>query len=624
MKKGIYKHLSIQESLNKKNDIEKNNFYYIIKIDIIIKQRLKQNDKELIDIKDFLKEKESINEINITISDKKDKKINYIFYTYNGELCTNYEQLYSMFFENIEQIEEVLFLSALDFGDDKDKNKISEINEKMKEKFKIEITNSSKKNEIKKFISENSQKIEDIFNKNKILILSGSSENSIFNLIQEIIILLVNIYFSSYTKKNISENDQYKSLFDKAYLNINNYFNYLDELFCKRTMILYKLNFPRVYFITKEYLKSNLNISINNINNFQKKIFSIFILTYNVAGMNTNSINSINFSELLFPIKSKKYFESKDSSYKYPIFYVIGLEEVVNLNAKNILIGGEKNKYDLWEEKITEELQSKSNYILLSKCKLVGILFFIFVQASEISKIKNVRNTKSKTGFYGQLGNKGSCFVEFEYENLNYGFNNGHLAAGEKIKNNEERKNNLVEILNHKSNKTTKEFYMNDFYFILGDLNFRVNNNINIIHNWLFNLRNLNPTNFKNEKDSHISNSKKEGKDDNNDAAENEFYHIDENIFMKYFGSDYWKFDQLNIFKEELMNYDIKEPSITFPPTYKYAKNSNNYNLLKREPAWTDRILFKENNLIKALLYDRLEINYSDHKPVFSIFEINY
>ena len=165
---------------------------------------------------------------------------------------------------------------------------------------------------------------------------------------------------------------------------------------------------------------------------------------------------------------------------------------------------------------------------------------------------------------------------------------------------------------------------MNDFYFILGDLNFRVNNNINIIHNWLFNLRNLNPTNFKNEKDSHISNSKKEGKDDNNDDAENEFYHIDENIFMKYFGSDYWKFDQLNIFKEELMNYDIKEPTITFPPTYKYAKNSNNYNLLKREPAWTDRILFKENNLIKALLYDRLEINYSDHKPVFSIFEINY
>ena len=166
---------------------------------------------------------------------------------------------------------------------------------------------------------------------------------------------------------------------------------------------------------------------------------------------------------------------------------------------------------------------------------------------------------------------------------------------------------------------------MNNFYFIIGDLNFRVNNNIKIIHNWLFNLRNLEPTYFKNENniknDSYNSDSKKEGEDDNNDK-ENRFYQIDENIFMKYFGSDYWKFDQLNIFKEELMKYDIKEANVMFPPTYKYIKNTNNYNLLKREPAWTDRILFKENNLIKAILYERLEINYSDHKPVFSIFEI--
>ena len=77
---------------------------------------------------------------------------------------------------------------------------------------------------------------------------------------------------------------------------------------------------------------------------------------------------------------------------------------------------------------------------------------------------------------------------------------------------------------------------MNNFYFILGDLNFRVNNNIKIIHNWLLNLRNLEPTYFKNENniknDSYNSDSKKEGEDDNNDK-ENRFYQIDENIFMK-------------------------------------------------------------------------------------------
>ena len=93
---------------------------------------------------------------------------------------------------------------------------------------------------------------------------------------------------------------------------------------------------------------------------------------------------------------------------------------------------------------------------------------------------------------------------------------------------------------------------------------------------------------------------------------------------MKYFGDDYWKFDQLNMFKEELIKYDIKENNILFYPTYKYAKKTNNYNILKREPSWTDRILFKENGFIKCIIYDRINIHYSDHKPVFSLFEINY
>ena len=172
---------------------------------------------------------------------------------------------------------------------------------------------------------------------------------------------------------------------------------------------------------------------------------------------------------------------------------------------------------------------------------------------------------------------------------------------------------------------------MKDFYFILGDLNFRVNNNINIIHNWLFNLKfsSPQPTNQENPKEKEIKknidiNMEDTKENEENENIENIFYQIDENVFMKYFGSDYWKYDQLNIFKEDLMEYDIKEHNISFPPTYKYIKNTNNYNLLKREPAWTDRILFKENNLIKSIIYDRIELNYSDHKPVFAIFEINY
>ena len=636
LNKGFYNHFNIQQTLN-------DNIKCKIDIDIMIRNRINyDNNDNLIKIDDDQKEKESIKEIDIDIfSDRINKKINYHFYAYYNKI-PNYNLLYSLFTKDKDEAK-ALFISALDDNNNEktlNKEEFINVNEKMKDKYEIIFTNDCKKNNIKNFILTNYEKIKNIFieNKkelndenninNKLLIISCSNNSSIFNLIQETIHSIIKIFFTTYINE---DSDKNKELLDKAKLNIDNYFNFVDEIICKRMMLFYKLKLPKIEYVSKEYINSlKNNQQIINIP-IPKKTFSTFILTYNAAGMDEDKINSINFSKLLFPEKSKKYFESQENENKFPLFYCVGLEEVVNLNPKNILLGGEKDKYDLWEEKITSELKSKCNYILLTKCNLVGILFFLFVKETEINKIKNIKSGKFKTGFHGQLGNKGSCYVEFEYDKKTYGFNHGHLAAGGKNKNNQKRKDNLIQILNYKSNKNEDEFYMKDFYFILGDLNFRVNNNINIIHNWLFNLKfsSPQPTNQENPKEKEIKknidiNMEDTKENEENENIENIFYQIDENVFMKYFGSDYWKYDQLNIFKEDLMEYDIKEHNISFPPTYKYIKNTNNYNLLKREPAWTDRILFKENNLIKALLYDRLEINYSDHKPVFSIFEINY
>ena len=58
---------------------------------------------------------------------------------------------------------------------------------------------------------------------------------------------------------------------------------------------------------------------------------------------------------------------------------------------------------------------------------------------------------------------------------------------------------------------------------------------------------------------------------------------------MKFFGNDYCHFDQLNMFKEELTKYDIKEGNLSFPPTYKYIKNI----LYKKKKK------YKKNNLFK-------------------------
>lgn len=52
---------------------------------------------------------------------------------------------------------------------------------------------------------------------NKILIISGSSNNSIYNLFQETIHSIINIFFTEYIN-NDTDIDKYKKLFEKIKL----------------------------------------------------------------------------------------------------------------------------------------------------------------------------------------------------------------------------------------------------------------------------------------------------------------------------------------------------------------------------------------------------------------------
>ncbi|KAK4482287.1 hypothetical protein RD792_009439 [Penstemon davidsonii] len=68
------------------------------------------------------------------------------------------------------------------------------------------------------------------------------------------------------------------------------------------------------------------------------------------------------------------------------------------------------------------------------------------------------------------------------------------------------------------------------------------------------------------------------------------------------------------------------EGKIYFPPTYKYSNNSDRYageNMhpkeKRRTPAWCDRILWHGRG-IKQLSYVRGESRFSDHRPVYGIF----
>lgn len=72
-----------------------------------------------------------------------------------------------------------------------------------------------------------------------------------------------------------------------------------------------------------------------------------------------------------------------------------------------------------------------------------------------------------------------------------------------------------------------------------------------------------------------------------------------------------------------------EEGSIYFAPTYKYRFNSDHYVVQtsnskekRRTPAWCDRILWKGEGM-KQLFYTRGESRFSDHRPVYSLFSVN-
>ena len=234
-----------------------------------------------------------------------------------------------------------------------------------------------------------------------------------------------------------------------------------------------------IYYIDEDNSK-NINIDkiINDINkpqnvvnvikdNNNSKAITLFIGTFNVNALDSDLIKTTNLAPFLFPEKLKEYFAQSN----YPTFYAIGLEETIELNPKNILISP-KNKVEIWEERISQELQEKYNYFLYNKDQLVGVLFLFFVKPSEIKYMNNKHMEKLKSGFMG-CGNKGCCFLDFEYKGASYGFCSAHLPAGQKQKNFNDRKEVFRDILDFKVNGNEYEFYKNDFFFIFGDLNFR-------------------------------------------------------------------------------------------------------------------------------------------------------
>ena len=408
-------------------------------------------------------------------------------------------------------------------------------------------------------------------------------------------------------------------------------------------------------------VKSNINEQREDFSDIEK--IKIFVATWNTASTDPSKIFTINLDSLLIPKDPKLV----------PEIYFVGFQEVVKLNAKNIIVTGEDKLQIIlneWDNKIHDSLQKIGKYKKLVRMNLVGINFFAYVLESKFDKVKNFSKKIVKTGFGGTTGNKGSCVINFDYENTSISVACSHLVANNKNK----RLKELEYILNLKLNT----FYNPD----------KINNNNKLSEEQDLIIQSLEEIMSQDDESSKSasinllnsptinSSQKLENQNSNNDSLLFKdsdiwiiFGDLNFRVDMEY--EEFSDFIKKGNSWDKLLDYDqfvkyqlaslssmenIQEDVIKFAPTYKYIINSDEYDYTpkkkilsspqkekenenmhksgkKRNPSWCDRIFYKKNSyvtkdgkkIITGLEYNNvMDKNFqsSDHRPVYDIFEV--
>ena len=258
--------------------------------------------------------------------------------------------------------------------------------------------------------------------------------------------------------------------------------------------------------------------------------------------------------------------------------YAIGSEECLRSIFKSLFYSDKSE----WERKLQSYFGE--DYVLIASEALCAIHLVIFVRSTLIKNISKVKTNCVKTGAKNLLGNKGAVGISFNVFNISIMIINCHLAA---LQGRSEQRN-----IDFERCVTQMDYNYQNYNFIvlMGDLNYRLNN-----------------------------------------------LNIDMNLIqeepLKFLSYDQLK-NEINLKRINLLGFI--EGEIYFRPTFKYWNNTSNFQYIDTHkvdqiPGWTDRILYKkkeENNnslSIKQEKYDSMhDIEMSDHKPVFSYFELKF
>eukprot|EP00727_Mastigamoeba_balamuthi_P004490 m51a1_g14039 hypothetical protein (712) ;mRNA; f:1170592-1174281 len=260
--------------------------------------------------------------------------------------------------------------------------------------------------------------------------------------------------------------------------------------------------------------------------------------------------------------------------------YCIGFQEL-DLSASALVLGDTSQAVP-WENAISYTLKRIGDYVLIMMKQLVGVLLCVYIKRDHLGQVSDLQSGLAATGIMGVMGNKGGVAARFRICDSSFCVVNSHLNAhSENVLRRNQDFHDIARNILFEGDGGTYTVYDHDFLFWIGDLNYRI---------------------------------------DGDDA----------DVRAKITAGNYaalLEADQLkNQMKRGLSFEGFFEAPIKFAPTYKYDKNSTNYDTSEkvRTPAWCDRVLWKtpEPENVQILSYSRHEILSSDHRPVSALFSI--
>eukprot|EP01138_Halocafeteria_seosinensis_P013564 gb/GECG01013853.1/.p1 GENE.gb/GECG01013853.1/~~gb/GECG01013853.1/.p1 ORF type:complete len:870 (+),score=105.76 gb/GECG01013853.1/:1-2610(+) len=370
---------------------------------------------------------------------------------------------------------------------------------------------------------------------------------------------------------------------------------------------------PRaIHAIQQHSIQQQLEEREHEYTDFHK--IRIYTGTWNVAGKWPNE-------------DLESWLSPEETSTRMADIYAIGLQEMVDLTASNVLMENQSVKRAAqWKEHILQilntlvdqkggELPSDfGKYEVIGCTHLVGILILVVVRSPLVPHISGVLDRNAGVGVMGVMGNKGGTSIRFNLYDTSFCFTSSHLAA--KRGNVSARNSDFASIINKTefqdpyiatavqdsvpSDEPLPDsigaygIFDHDVVLWLGDLNYRIQENLTI--------------------PEVLELAKKAQKGD-----ESAYKTLRNN-------------DQLNIERARRRTFHgFLEGTLTFPPTYKYQPGTNVYEerpeKKSRAPAWCDRVLWRAGigyrEHVRQICYNRSDQVSSDHKPVYALFDVD-